>query len=134
MTTRTWSAARTRTLANSDLYKFDHNASINLPDPPSFLKLNETGGTAMPAASGSTGWSVETSLDVEWAHAIAPQANIVLFEANSTYGCGFDNDGRQHGPQLAGSDGDLHEFWPQRRERRPLRGFGVQQRPPGTRA
>ena len=35
-------------------------------------------------ASGSTGWSVEESLDVEWAHAIAPQANIILFEANST--------------------------------------------------
>jgi hypothetical protein len=28
-------------------------------------------------------WDVEESLDVEWAHAIAPDANIVLFEANS---------------------------------------------------
>ena len=27
--------------------------------------------------------SVEESLDVEWAHAVAPQANIILFEANS---------------------------------------------------
>ena len=68
---------------NSDLYNFDHNPQINLPDPPSFLKLNETGGTTMPPASGSTGWSVEESLDVEWAHAMAPQANIILIEANS---------------------------------------------------
>jgi hypothetical protein len=67
---------------NSDLYKFDHNSSINLPDPPSFRKLDEYGGTSYPAASGTSGWSVETSLDVEWAHAMAPQANIVLIEAN----------------------------------------------------
>ena len=66
---------------SSDLHLFD--VEFGLPDPPSFLKLNQTGGTTLPVASGSTGWSVEESLDVEWAHAIAPQANIILFEANS---------------------------------------------------
>ena len=66
--------------ATSDLHKFD--LQFGLPDPPSFLKLSQSGGTIMPAASGSSGWSVEESLDVEWAHAIAPQANIILFEAN----------------------------------------------------
>ena len=65
----------------SDLHLFDQQFGI--ADPPSFLKLNQTGGTTLPSASGSTGWSVEESLDVEWAHAIAPQANIILFEANS---------------------------------------------------
>ena len=30
-----------------------------------------------------TGWEVEESLDVEWAHAIAPEANIILFEATA---------------------------------------------------
>ena len=55
---------------------------FGIADPPSFLKLNETGGTTLPVASGGSGWSVEESLDVEWAHAIAPQANIILFEAN----------------------------------------------------
>ena len=39
-------------------------------------------------ASGSkprknSGWALEISLDVEWAHAIAPQANILLVEAAS---------------------------------------------------
>ena len=68
--------------ATSDLHKFD--LQFGLPDPPSFLKLSQSGGTIMPAASGSSGWSVEESLDVEWAHAIAPQANIILFEANSS--------------------------------------------------
>ncbi len=64
----------------SDLHLFDQQFGI--ADPPSFLKLNETGGTTMPSPSGGSGWSVEESLDVEWAHAIAPQANIILFEAN----------------------------------------------------
>jgi subtilase family serine protease len=34
-----------------------------------------------PAAD--KGWSVEIALDVEWAHAIAPRANILLVEADS---------------------------------------------------
>ena len=33
--------------------------------------------------SGNTGWGQEISLDVEWMHAIAPQAKIVLVEAAS---------------------------------------------------
>ena len=35
----------------------------------------------MPAANQS--WGLEISLDVEWAHAIAPGANILLVEANT---------------------------------------------------
>lgn len=31
----------------------------------------------------NAGWALETSLDVEWAHALAPQANIMLVVANS---------------------------------------------------
>ena len=38
---------------------------------------------AAERAKGTTSWAVEESLDVEWAHSIAPQANIILFEANS---------------------------------------------------
>ncbi len=38
------------------------------------------------------GWSGEISLDVQWAHAIAPGANIVLVEAKS------DNDATSPGP------------------------------------
>ena len=34
--------------------------------------------------SGSTSWGVEISLDVEWAHAIAPTAKILLVEARSS--------------------------------------------------
>jgi subtilase family serine protease len=35
----------------------------------------------MPAAD--SGWATEIALDVEWAHAMAPAANILLVEANS---------------------------------------------------
>jgi PQQ enzyme repeat/PQQ-like domain len=34
------------------------------------------------SAGNDPGWAVETSLDVEWAHAIAPDATIKLFEAS----------------------------------------------------
>ena len=69
----------------SDLYVFDQywrNNGYNLPDPPSFLKLDQNGGTNYPV-NDTTGWAGEIALDVEWAHVIAPQANIILFEANS---------------------------------------------------
>ena len=34
----------------------------------------------------NAGWSYETSLDVEWAHAVAPQAKILLIESKSGSG------------------------------------------------
>ena len=63
----------------SDLQVFDQ--TFGLAAPPSFTKVNQTGGTTMPTADA--GWGLEESLDVEWAHAIAPGANILLVEANS---------------------------------------------------
>ena len=46
-----------------------------------FTKLNQNGGAGMPATD--VGWALEINLDVEWAHAIAPGAKIVLVEASS---------------------------------------------------
>jgi len=38
-----------------------------------FTKLNQNGvAGSYPTAAGTSGWSVEITLDVEWAHAIAP--------------------------------------------------------------
>jgi hypothetical protein len=67
--------------AASDLAAFDSH--YGLPAPPSFKQLNQTGGTTLPSNSGSTGWSLEESLDIEWSHVIAPDASIILYEANS---------------------------------------------------
>ncbi len=62
-----------------DLAKFDK--TYNLPDPPSLRVLAPVG--AIPPYDNSAvrqGWAFESTLDVEYAHAIAPDANIVLVE------------------------------------------------------
>jgi hypothetical protein len=46
----------------------------------SFLTVATPQGTP----TTDTGWALEITLDVEWAHAIAPGAKILLVEANST--------------------------------------------------
>ena len=61
-----------------DLRQFD--LQFGLPDPV-FTKVNQTGGASAPPAN--TGWASEIALDVEWAHAIAPGASILLVEAKS---------------------------------------------------
>ncbi|HEX3999726.1 MAG TPA: S53 family peptidase [Pirellulales bacterium] len=63
---------------SADLHAFDQQ--FGLADPKLSV-VNETGGSSLPAAN--SGWDMEISLDVEWAHAIAPGANILLVEASS---------------------------------------------------
>jgi subtilase family serine protease len=46
-----------------------------------FKKVNQNGGSSFPRSNA--GWALEISLDVEWAHAIAPGAKILLVEASS---------------------------------------------------
>jgi len=60
----------------SDLSRFDQ--VFNLPNP--VLVRTSPQGT-LPVADA--GWAQEISLDVEWAHAIAPAAKILLVEATS---------------------------------------------------
>ena len=44
---------------------------------------NQTGNPTSPPNADVGGWGLEITMDVEWAHAVAPKANIILFEANS---------------------------------------------------
>lgn len=62
----------------SDLQRFD--TSFGLPAPPSFRVITPAG--PVPAAAGQNGdtAAVEATLDVDWSHAIAPAASIVLVE------------------------------------------------------
>jgi hypothetical protein len=60
-----------------DLAQFD--AQYGIAAPPSFTKATPQG---QPAANA--GWASEIALDVEWAHAIAPGANILLVEARDS--------------------------------------------------
>ena len=62
-----------------DLHQFDQY--FGLPDP-TFTKVNQTGGGTLPAINA--GWATEIALDVQWAHAVAPGARILLVEANSS--------------------------------------------------
>jgi subtilase family serine protease len=69
--------------AESDLGVF--SSTFGLPSCTTangcFKKVNQSGGTSYPRKDA--GWALEISLDVQWAHAIAPSAKILLVEANS---------------------------------------------------
>jgi subtilase family serine protease len=80
-----------------DLATFDYE--MGLPNPPSFQVITPEGPiTTNPSNCASTfspypapdlcsdyyGWTDETSLDVEWSHAMAPEANILLVETPMT--------------------------------------------------
>ena len=58
----------------SDLNQF--NAAFALPDPA--VSVVNLGGSTT-----SDEWAIESALDVEWAHAIAPGAKILVVEARS---------------------------------------------------
>jgi len=60
-----------------DLKAFDKG--YGLPDPPSFKILAPLGTVPFnPNNSTQVNWPFEATLDVEWAHAMAPGAAIVL--------------------------------------------------------
>jgi hypothetical protein len=56
---------------------------FNVSGGPTLKVLNQTGGTSLPSNASPGTWDIEEALDVEWAHSIAPEANIILFEAAS---------------------------------------------------
>jgi hypothetical protein len=57
----------------SDLAAFD--SQFGLPDPPKFNVIDLAG------SQNGGDWELEESMDVEWAHAIAPGASILVVEA-----------------------------------------------------
>lgn len=72
-------------LSFSDLQTFDQN--FGLLDPPSFKVVYTQGSTQVTTPPPvDTGWALEMDLDIEWAHAIAPKANIILVNtADNSY-------------------------------------------------
>jgi len=64
----------------NDLAAFDR--AYRLPAPPKFGIIRPAGRIPAydPANSDMVGWAGETTLDVEWAHAVAPGANLLLVE------------------------------------------------------
>lgn len=64
----------------NDLNTFDRQYGLA---PAHLSVVNQTGSTrSLPSSNAN--WDIEISLDVEWAHAVAPGANILLVEATSS--------------------------------------------------
>jgi subtilase family serine protease len=77
-----------------DLRAFDQAA--HLPAPPA-LKIIQPAGKVPPyqPTSNREGWASETDLDVEYAHAVAPGAKIVVAETPTS-----ENEGTTGFPQI----------------------------------
>ena len=66
--------------AESDLAQFD--TLFGIPAPPSFQQIHMPGSTPFDYTDDNQlGWAQEVSLDVQWAHAIAPGAKIIVVAA-----------------------------------------------------
>lgn len=87
------------TIAN-DLHVFDQ--AFGLPDPVLNVYY-PTGQVAFTGTALQQDWAGEVTLDVEWAHAIAPQATIDLVVASSPYG-NVLNNAEQFAVQNLGAD------------------------------
>ena len=55
--------------------------SVVLPDRAQPARPGQPLPATDPSGAGVSNWEMEEALDVEWAHAIAPGANIVLVES-----------------------------------------------------
>jgi subtilase family serine protease len=82
-----------------DLAAFD--SYFGLPAPPSFRVIQPAGKVPPFSRRGGNGpgWAGETSLDVEWAHAMAPGARIVLVETPTS-----ENEGTTGFPQIVAAE------------------------------
>jgi subtilase family serine protease len=81
------------TTVRQDLAVFD--AAFHLPPPPSFNIIQPAGAVPHP----NPGWAGETDLDVEYAHTIAPGANILLVETPTS-----ENEGTSGFPQIVDAE------------------------------
>ena len=63
----------------NDLHQFD--LALGIADPPSFTIYKQIVNGQPPVANSA--WALEIALDVQWAHAMAPGANIILAEAST---------------------------------------------------
>jgi subtilase family serine protease len=77
-----------------DLTIFDR--AFNLPAPPSLTVIQPAGAVPPYAASNDReGWAGEATLDVEWAHTMAPGARILLVETPTS-----EDEGTSGFPQI----------------------------------
>ena len=70
------------TIAN-DLTQFSLQFGLPVLQGADFTYIDMSAGVVDPTADATGSWELETALDVEWVHAIAPRAKIVLYTAAS---------------------------------------------------
>jgi subtilase family serine protease len=72
--------------ALADLQVFSANFGLPVPNDSNFqvVYASPAGTTALTPPPYDSGWEMEISLDIQWAHAMAPGANILLVEAASS--------------------------------------------------
>lgn len=63
-------------------------SAITCPTTPAFNIVSQTGGA--PTAAFNPDWALETDLDVQWVHAMAPCANILVVTTTDNGGTLFD--------------------------------------------
>jgi subtilase family serine protease len=81
-----------------DLKVFDRQ--FRLPPPRSLMIIHPAGPIpAFRSTQTRLGWAEETTLDVEWAHVMAPRARIVLAETPVS-----ENEGRSGFPQIVNAE------------------------------
>lgn len=81
-----------------DLASFDKR--FGLPAPPSFRVIHPAGRVPpYRPSSNRSNWASETTLDVEWAHVMAPDARIVLVETPTS-----ENEGTTGFPQIVAAE------------------------------
>jgi subtilase family serine protease len=82
-----------------DLAHFDNY--FKLPAPPSFQVIQPAGPVPAFHSSNSNraGWAEEATLDVEWAHVMAPGARLVLVETPTS-----ENEGTTGFPQIVAAE------------------------------
>jgi len=87
------------------------NAQWGLP-ASTFVKVYANGNNACTTPPFNAGWALEEALDVEWAHAMAPLATIILVEA-----CDNSYTNLLYAEQVAGAwvksygGGDISNSW-----------------------
>jgi len=79
----------------NDLGAFDR--AFGLPAPPSLTIIHPAGPIPAydPNSTDMVGWASETTLDVEWAHVVAPGARLLLVETPVS-----ETEGTQGFPQI----------------------------------
>lgn len=85
-----------------DLAVFD--AKFQLPTPPALHIIQPVGAVPRfdPRTTTMVGWAGETTLDVEWAHVMAPKADLLLVETPVS-----ETEGTAGFPQIVAAEADV---------------------------